>query len=482
MARTAHEVAMPDSEQSMKNLRFVDFQSLGFLLLFLVNLFWFLAAYPGNLSPDSLDSWNQVKTNVFDDWHPVAYQIYIAILSLGGRFLPLVSFFQLIITSTTLVYILRLVRPEWSVNRVFKVVAFICATPFVGPMQVTLWKDIPYNFLTLLGIVILLSNQLNRKYKKAIFILVLGSVFRHEGWITLGLGAFLFLGRTLFQRRQLTSKSSNLFKIPFALAIASILSALIGIGLVKATSATSVPTWLSSTSFATDIAWVAVKKPEVFSVSELQLIQNVNKDGYLNTLNNCDNLPFQLLGPNFNTGGLASLESKVPELWTRIFLSKNLRFIIQSRYCQSKAFIPFPLSVSPPKSGVEWTTWGVTQNHPLTGVLKSAPVVPVFDLIARNYIDRAKLIFSSLGNSVIAWPSLNFTFTLLLLLYLSRLYLVTSHLYAVMLFCLARLLTLIGIGAYPGYRYGLIIHLVMLVVISIGTISLKEKIMKLVNL
>jgi hypothetical protein len=46
------------------------------LPLFLVCFFYLLIYWPGLMSPDSLDQWNQLSTGIFNDWHPAFHTFF----------------------------------------------------------------------------------------------------------------------------------------------------------------------------------------------------------------------------------------------------------------------------------------------------------------------------------------------------------------------------------------------------------------------
>ena len=449
--------------QVIKN-RFRSKNLSGLLFLICIESFWFLSAFPGNLSPDSLDSWNQVQTNIYFDWHPVIFQIYMSVLSLGGRYLFLISLFQLLITSLILIKSIKVIAPTWELNKVYFAVGIVCATPYIGPLQVTLWKDVPYSFITILGIAILADLKIRKSSSLLLgsICLIIGALFRHDGWVTLlVIGVFLLIQK-LYINRKSAAEASRQIRLPLMLVGLSIIALLAAPILVGATSAAPIPSWAKTISLASDVAWVASKHPEALSKKDFAAVQKINLNGKLDPVDGCSTRPFQFLGPNFSSDGIREFSPSVVQIWLKLLTSKYGFEILKSHYCLSQSFIPFPLSISAPKTGIEWISWGIAENHVYTNGLIQEPVVPIFRVIAINYTNWFTSIFSSIAPSILGWPSLLFSISMILYFLLGVKRKQGLGIQLLFLISASRIFTLIIMGPNAGFRYALIVQIVFL--------------------
>ena len=138
---------------------------LPFGLLLSVNLFWLLASWPINMSPDSIDVWGQVQNGDYRNDHPVTYSIFVKIFSLGGRFLPLVSAVQLIVISFGILLATYTLLRNLVISTY--ITSIIVLAPTVGSLATTLWKDVPFVGLILIGLSLLIRNfwTINPNYR-----------------------------------------------------------------------------------------------------------------------------------------------------------------------------------------------------------------------------------------------------------------------------------------------------------------------------
>lgn len=139
------------------------FRNTFFLILF-VNFIYLLILYPGNMTPDSVDQWNQKETFLFNNHHPIFSTLYIWALTLVWDSPVAVVVFQIFFFALINAYLLKNIK-EFNVlsPMILNFTRFfITFFPLHGFMLNTLWKDIPYAFcfliLTTSLILLVLSN------------------------------------------------------------------------------------------------------------------------------------------------------------------------------------------------------------------------------------------------------------------------------------------------------------------------------------
>ena len=146
---------------------------------------YLLTFWPGMMSPDSVDQWQQMLTGHYNDWHPVIYALCLGILSFGGITPALVALGQIVAMSLVISWGIDFLRQmgvrkivTWLTSMLFAV------SPVCGFFSITLWKDIPYSICMLALFLIFLK-----------IILTDGYWFQGKKWLTLGLvgaGVILF--------------------------------------------------------------------------------------------------------------------------------------------------------------------------------------------------------------------------------------------------------------------------------------------------
>lgn len=153
---------------------------------FIVHLIY----WPGQLSPDSIDQWQQIVTGVFSDNHPVVGTLiyrFVAALH-GSPSAPIV--FQYLLLALIVGFLLSELR-KWGVRHsvVWFLAVFIPFFPANFLIATTLWKDVLYTVLCLhlllSGFVLLRKNWVvSRGFLASVFLsaLLLANV-RHNGII-----------------------------------------------------------------------------------------------------------------------------------------------------------------------------------------------------------------------------------------------------------------------------------------------------------
>jgi hypothetical protein len=105
-----------------------------------------LIFYPGIMSSDSMDQWNQASTGRYSNWHPVYHTLLIVALRYIWDSPACIALFQagtLALACGWLIHTIQkaLRAPLWSAW----LASLLCALcPMITVTSITLWKDVPY--------------------------------------------------------------------------------------------------------------------------------------------------------------------------------------------------------------------------------------------------------------------------------------------------------------------------------------------------
>jgi len=109
-------------------------------------LVWWAGWFPGIMSSDSVDQWNQVLIFDFQNAHPITHTAYLWVVSLVWQSPGAVALTQVILSAVVLAFIARrLVQVgvlQWiAVGAVW----LISVLPMTGAMTIAIWKDVPFS-------------------------------------------------------------------------------------------------------------------------------------------------------------------------------------------------------------------------------------------------------------------------------------------------------------------------------------------------
>jgi len=132
------------SERLTPNLVFVG----SFVALCAFWLLWWAALYPGVLSPDSIDQWEQARSFQFNSWHPYLYALILSGLGRLWNSPSTMGLLQVFVTALLISWIGRYalvsgVRIRW----VLLCVAVYALHPQFGVYNSTIWKDVLFSTL-----------------------------------------------------------------------------------------------------------------------------------------------------------------------------------------------------------------------------------------------------------------------------------------------------------------------------------------------
>jgi hypothetical protein len=434
-----------------KLLQKYDFrQILGISFFLISNFFWIVTFFPGNMSPDSLYSWHQLKTWQFNNGHPVIFTLLIWLLSFGGHFLALASIFEEFALSISLLLLIKLVSPNMRVENQYTWAGLINFTPFVGLMGVTIWKDIPSTYLTIYGIwffVQYLKTKLTTNFFLAIGFLTLGNGMRHDG-----LSWFILFILGLVTLRLFYSPIRNLFKLKSLIwfsCFVVLITLFVNFLVPKLFHAEKIYPSQMYYPLVHDLAYANLIHPDL-------LPNDVSKDISLAVTGpaaqgagKCERIDYMAQSAGYNAAFIDRHPSIIPVDWLKSFFSPALPTILKVHLCRAKAFLP-----GVPPSGYVWTYEAIDPNP--YGIEHPHKLVKFF-AFGCAWVE----LWNRTGK-FIAWPALHALIIFLFGLFKARRH---SANYFILILATAGLAKDLGNIIYtsgPYYRYGLLTQLVSL--------------------
>jgi len=168
-----------------------------FLTSFIIFFLWLLGQWPGMMTNDSFDSWQQIKTLKFSNFHPYVFTLYILVLTQILNSPAMVGLFQILIVSALGSYIFYFLIKE-GLNFILVIPFFIAFifSPLVGAYNIVIWKDIPFSILIVFWAFYMYylcyrkvySSYEQFSFKKVLllsFLLILLCLIRHNGIVYL---------------------------------------------------------------------------------------------------------------------------------------------------------------------------------------------------------------------------------------------------------------------------------------------------------
>lgn len=133
---------------------------MGLVLLATWGAYW-LAFFPGAISPDPIAQLHELATNAVTSWHPFAHTLILKLcVSLVGSVAPLTL---LQVLAAIFLYTLcdatlgRWGTPRWARNFL---IAWLCVSPVFGYNLIAVWKDTLFALAAFALVVLLLLNAL----------------------------------------------------------------------------------------------------------------------------------------------------------------------------------------------------------------------------------------------------------------------------------------------------------------------------------
>ncbi len=191
---------------SIKTNKIKKYEILTYLIIITIPIIIaLLSYYPGFTQFDTINQWNQVQLNSYNNWHPIFETlIFLKFPSLIYNNILACTIFQILLIIVTLLYFCIFLRKNYlDFKSTLIVILLFTLNPLFLKYSVTILKDIPYSYaifimtLFLINIVRSDGEWLNNIKNKIIFIIIsLGIfLFRHNGVIPF---FFTFLGLIIF--------------------------------------------------------------------------------------------------------------------------------------------------------------------------------------------------------------------------------------------------------------------------------------------
>lgn len=157
---------------------------IAFVVVFLLQLVWILAYFPGSFSPDSISQYGQALSGSYSDWHPVWHTIlfFTVPLRLFGNPAAIVVM-QTIYLAAILAYMAVAIAEIWNIQAAILSIAFIMLNPFVCYVMLFPWKDVAFALGGLLCLTMSVKLMLKKQQTYTIWkLIILGILF---SWTTL---------------------------------------------------------------------------------------------------------------------------------------------------------------------------------------------------------------------------------------------------------------------------------------------------------
>jgi len=161
-----------------------------FLIPFVILLILFFAYYPGVLTYDSYNQWQQVQSGLISNAHPFFTTFFMLILSKIYNSPSTILIYQIFIFSLLWSYICNYTRKnkkDFIIKIIFTIL--LSLIPIISIYSITLWKDILYSYY-LIGISFIFYIIIKKDFKYNKFEIILLSLllflvfnYRHNGMI-----------------------------------------------------------------------------------------------------------------------------------------------------------------------------------------------------------------------------------------------------------------------------------------------------------
>lgn len=201
----------------MRNNKQYFFVSIiSFLILFIV----LLGFYPGVVSYDGNNQWQQVQREIITNGHPFFSTFFMLLLSKIWNSITVVVIYQILLMSVTWGYLCKTVESNGKKQKIimyiFTVITMLC--PLISIYSITVWKDTLYTLYLFLCAIILFdwsnNNYIFTIPKYCLFGLMIAMVYsyRYNGIIIaiLILIMFYIINIRLYKRKVINK--SNLKK------------------------------------------------------------------------------------------------------------------------------------------------------------------------------------------------------------------------------------------------------------------------------
>jgi len=183
-------VGVETISSKIKNLFLLNKTFWGsFLVLFSTYFVWWWAFFPGIMTSDSYDQWQEVITFHFKNASPYIYAFIMSILRVFHDSPAPMAMFQILLFTTAISLFINYASKKGVSKFLLMVtVLFFAVWPQFGIYNVSIWKDIMYSIMTLIMGLLFVLYFLDDKAKESRWLLVslaaataFVALFRHNG-------------------------------------------------------------------------------------------------------------------------------------------------------------------------------------------------------------------------------------------------------------------------------------------------------------
>ena len=199
------------------------------LLSIIVLAIFLLSYYPGIVSYDGNNQWQQVQSGIITNSHPFFSTFFMLLLSKIWNSVTIVSIYQIIMFSISWGYLINILRVNGKKKKVITIIytILVMILPLTSIFTITLWKDILYTTYLFLCALILYEWSDNgfklNNFKYCLLGIALSMVYsyRHNGIIVAILLILIFYIICIKKyRKKIISK--NVFKKSFIVLLSFI--------------------------------------------------------------------------------------------------------------------------------------------------------------------------------------------------------------------------------------------------------------------
>jgi hypothetical protein len=420
------------------------------------------------MSPDSVSLVEAIQKGIWYEGSSISYMAFIKLTSLGGDFIWLSAIIQCCLVNFAVVNLIKRFKPKFSLLQILICVSILGLFPHLGAMQNTIWKDVPFASLSIIGLLILTSKRKESLVWQLAGILILGAAysFRLEGPVDLVLIVVITTAVYLVNCRfNIITKDV----IKPKLIINLLLSLAVSLG-ISVSSPLLVDAEKSTTAGKVygqilDLVYTYSSDPYKLSNNTKKLLESFANEEALSAGSDCRiGDPF-IFNSGFNQIIAGEESGAIFKSWITESI-RNPSIFVKPRLCRNARFLPFPIS-----SGPGYPHWLMTGIYTPNSIYLSP-------LNSESWISKKVLSwqnFWEINWKWTTWIGLHFQLLFLYLLFHIRR---ESILVIFVIAGLARLLSIFLFTAAQDSRYALIVEitaLTVLVTTVVGRLSPEEK-------
>lgn len=415
-------------------------------------LFWFMSSYPANLTSDSTDILNQIRTGKFNDHHTSSYILFVRITSIDGHVIGLSTLIQSIFVYLSIFVIIRFITGKNSESKVLYIASsLVFATPVIGPIAMTIWKDAISSALVLVGIFLILDNK-NKRNFGAIGLLAIGSSFRHEGiFFLIIFGSILLIIcfiTILMRDSTLRYRILQLLKLVGAAAALSLVFTISSEQILHSESAEN---WTKVAPFLEDLAVLNSQNPNPLDADSRLYVSSIFSGDANRAGSDCRNIANIFFVNGFNREIVNRDPMKAVRVWVKNFKGGAQEQLFWARYCRVQPFMPFPFSFT-----ANSTNWFTISAEPSNNIsIEQKSLVPGLGTIVRLWSSIWQANASLLG-----WPGLYLFVIVVTIIWNRKLSIINQYCtFALLSFFIARFIIIILTIPGSDFRYGYMFHI-----------------------